>query len=85
MVVLVLIGIVVFAAWLVTVALFRLPRSITIWIVTGLWMLYGLYEYLMFRRVLCSGDCNIRVDLVLIYPFLLLSTIAGAARVWRSR
>ncbi len=85
MVLLVLIGIVVFAAWLVTVALFRLPRSITIWIVTGLWMLYGLYEYLMFRRVLCSGDCNIRVDLVLIYPFLLLSTIAGAARVWRSR
>ena len=27
------------------------------------WLLYGLYEYMMYSRIWCSGDCNIRVDL----------------------
>lgn len=35
-----------------------------------LWLAYAVYEYLMFKRVLCSGECNIRVDLLLIYPIL---------------
>ncbi|MEO8158828.1 MAG: hypothetical protein ABI648_13605 [Betaproteobacteria bacterium] len=59
-------------------------------LVTGvLWIIYGVYEYLMQARVLCSGECNIRVDLLLIYPFLLVYTIATAFRVgkvlWRRR
>ena len=33
-----------------------------------LWLLYAVYEYGMQRRWLCSGECNIRVDLLLIYP-----------------
>ena len=32
-------------------------------------------------RVLCSGECNIRVDLLLIYPILLVYSIASAIRV----
>jgi hypothetical protein len=39
------------------------------------WCVYAVYEYLMYRRVLCSGECNIRVDLLLIYPVLLGSTL----------
>jgi hypothetical protein len=35
------------------------------------WVLYALYETGMQRRWLCSGECNIRVDLLLIYPVLL--------------
>lgn len=35
---------------------------------TILWGVYTLYEYLMHTRVLCSGECNIRVDLLVIYP-----------------
>jgi len=46
-------------------------------VVAALWAAYGVYEYLMHARVLCSGECNIRVDLLLIYPLLLLLTIAG--------
>ena len=50
------------------------------------WILYGVYEYLMRFRVLCSGECNIRVDLLLIYPILLiLSIIAAVTLVKRSR
>ena len=40
-----------------------------------LWLAYCVYEYLMYARVLCSGECNIRVDLLLIYPALLGSTL----------
>ena len=42
------------------------------------WSLYAFYEYAMRRRWLCSGECNIRVDLLLLYPFLLLISIAAA-------
>lgn len=49
-----------------------------------LWVAYALYEYLMYARILCSGECNIRVDLLLIYPPLLGYTlwvaIAAAVR-----
>lgn len=37
-----------------------------------LWMLYVPYELAMKFRILCSGECNIRVDLLLIYPLLAL-------------
>jgi hypothetical protein len=36
----------------------------------GLWLAYVLYEYGMKSRLLCSGDCNIRVDLLGLYPLL---------------
>lgn len=42
-----------------------------------LWIVYGIYESLMHARVLCSGECNIRVDLLVIYPLLLLATVVG--------
>ena len=47
----------------------------------ALWLLYGVYEYLMHFRVLCSGECNIRVDLLLLYPVLLVVSLAA---VWNS-
>jgi len=31
-------------------------------------LLYGIYEY-QAERILCSGECNIRIDLLVIYPF----------------
>ena len=43
----------------------------------GLWFLYLPYEYSMKFRLLCTGECNIRVDLLLIYPVLFGFTVAG--------
>ena len=43
-----------------------------------IWLLYGVYEYAMYRRWLCTGECNIRVDLLLIYPVILLVSIPAA-------
>jgi hypothetical protein len=42
-----------------------------------LWLLYTGYEFLMKLRVLCSGECNIRVDLLVLYPALFLVSIAA--------
>jgi hypothetical protein len=51
-------------------------------VAAGAWLIYFLYEEGMQRRILCSGECNIRVDLLLIYPVLLL---ISAAAIWAVR
>jgi hypothetical protein len=41
------------------------------------WLAYLPYEYAMRFRILCSGECNIRVDLLLIYPALIVISLVG--------
>ena len=78
-----LLGILVAYPSLVTVptlaflALYWHARRRLLVLVAGAWLLYGLYEYGMKRRLLCSGECNIRVDLLLLYPVLLGLSLAG--------
>src|SRR5688572_17916171 len=44
-------------------------------IVSGiLWLLYAVYERLVATGVLCDANCNIRVDLVFLFPILGLAT-----------
>ncbi len=54
-------------------------------IVGGCWIMYSLYETAMRLRWLCSGECNIRVDLLLIYPFLLIATVVAVVSLYRAR
>ncbi len=70
----------------VVVALVMAAVSGVVWKLTGerpigavslMWSAYAVYEYLMASRVLCSGECNIRVDLLVIVP-VLLGVTAGA-------
>ena len=42
------------------------------------WVLYAVYEFAMKQRWLCSGECNIRVDLLLIYPLLAVLSLVSA-------
>ena len=42
-----------------------------------MWVGYAVYEYGMKARILCSGECKIRIDLLLVYPLLILAS--GAA------
>lgn len=63
--------------------LHRRTRRRGVLIVALAWLSYGLYEQGMKSRLLCSGECNIRVDLLLIYPVLAVASLAallGAAR-----
>lgn len=43
------------------------------------WLAYGAYEYRM-QTAWCTGECNIRVDLLLFYPILL---VVSAFAIWR--
>jgi hypothetical protein len=44
-------------------------------IVSGiLWLLYAVYEHLVATGVLCDANCNIRVDLLFLFPILGIAT-----------
>jgi hypothetical protein len=50
-----------------------------------LWLGYAVYELGMRLRWLCTGECNIRVDLLLIYPLLAALSVAGIVSAIRRR
>ena len=50
--------------------LYRASRRGVVALGAACWMGYAVYEYAMQRHWLCSGECNIRVDLLLLYPLL---------------
>ena len=78
----------VFIGWpflaLIPAALFavlylRCRRSVAL-VAALAWLAYFPYEQAMKLRILCSGECNIRVDLLLFYPLLaLVSALAVGA------
>jgi hypothetical protein len=49
------------------------------------WALYATLETLNKARITCSGECNIRVDLLLIYPGLWIVSIAGIVALLMGR
>jgi hypothetical protein len=55
--------------------LFWISRKRFILIAALLWFVYVPYEYGMKFRFLCSGECNIRIDLLLLYPLLALVSV----------
>ncbi len=61
-------------AVILMVAAFRRPRP-AIFVAAVLWLLYAVYESQVAAGVLCDAKCNIRVDLVLFLPILLLATV----------
>jgi hypothetical protein len=70
-------------AGILLVALGRRTRHRTPVAVGGLWLLYAVYETGMQRRWLCSGECNIRIDLLVIYPLLLVGLVAAGISLLR--
>ena len=65
------------AVALVLGSIWACTRSRWALLLSATWLSYAGYEFLMFTRVLCTGECNIRVDLLLIYPVLALVTLLG--------
>jgi hypothetical protein len=64
---------------------FFVKRKPLIGITALLWLGYAIYESLMKARVLCSGECNIRVDLLLISPLLWILTIVALVQFVRRK
>ncbi|HET6341701.1 MAG TPA: hypothetical protein VFG78_05905 [Gemmatimonadota bacterium] len=49
-----------------------------------LWALYVPYELAMKHRILCSGECNIRIDLLVIYPLLIVTSALAVVMAVRA-
>lgn len=47
------------------------------------WLLYAIYEEGMKQRWLCTGECDIRIDLLVIYPALLIAVVVAVASLIR--
>jgi hypothetical protein len=58
-------------------ALYYLKRRAGILIAALCWAGYASLETLNYLRITCSGECNIRVDLLIIYPVLWIASIAA--------
>jgi hypothetical protein len=86
-----MIGIFVAAPWLALVpavlfgVAYRRWRARAALVAAGAWLAYFLYEEAMRRRILCSGECNIRVDLLLLYPILLLISVVAVRAAYKRR
>ena len=63
----------------VFVALFAASRKLLVLTAAAAWLAYLPYEYAMKFRLLCSGECNIRLDLMVLYPVLLIVSVVGVA------
>ena len=48
-----------------------------------LWTIYGIYEELNLLRITCSGECNIRIDLFLIYPILIVISVLAIIKSFK--
>ena len=57
--------------------LYSLSKSLFILNTAISWLAYVPYEYGMKLRLLCSGECNIRVDLLLIYTVLAVASLGS--------
>ena len=54
-------------------------------LVAGLaWGAYAVWELVVKRRHVCDAACNIRVDLLLIYPALAVASIAAIVALIRN-
>ena len=72
------------AIGVVLLALGRWARRRTVTAAGLVWLLYAAYETGMQQRWLCTGECNIRVDLLLIYPLLLAVSAVAAVSLLRA-
>src|SRR5438132_13800840 len=63
----------------VFVARFAASRKLLVLAAAAAWLAYLPYEYAMKLRLLCSGECNIRLDLVVLYPVLFIVSVVGLA------
>ena len=66
-------------------ALYAARRRASSLVATLAWGGYALYESLMKARVLCTGECNIRVDLVLLAPVIWVISLAAVVLFFRKR
>ncbi|KND48087.1 MAG: hypothetical protein AB201_00605 [Parcubacteria bacterium C7867-006] len=62
---------------------FKNKNKIILW-ATVAWVVYAIYEELNLLKITCSGECNIRIDLFLIYPVLIVLSILAIVKSFKN-
>ena len=65
--------------------LYLLKRRIAVLVAALCWAGYAVLETLNWARITCSGECNIRVDLLVIYPVLWIVSIVALVQLLRRK
>ena len=65
-------------------ALWAASRRRLVLVAAIAWLLYVPYEHGMKWRVLCSGESDIRVDLLVLYPALAVLALLGLISALRA-
>jgi hypothetical protein len=68
---------------LLLVGLGRMTHRGLVMTVGVMWLGYSLWEFAIKQRWLCRGDCDIRADLIFIYPVLLVGSVAAIVSLLR--
>jgi len=62
-------------------------RRVSTWVVAVVWLLYFLYETSIRFQLICSRECDVRLDLLVIYPVLACISLVGlipiSVSMWR--
>lgn len=66
---------------IIFLGLFAVSKRYSVLLAGLSWLAYLPYEYAMKLRILCSGECNIRVDILLIYSLLHVVSIIAIIAV----
>lgn len=85
----------IFAVFVAVPWLAIIPAAILYWVFSRfrfrvalyaslLWLAYMIYELAIWFKILCEEDCNIRVDLLVIYPVLAVISLLVLVRVFMS-
>ena len=61
--------------------LYGMRRRAGILVAALCWGGYAILETLNYLRITCSGECNIRVDLLVIYPALWIVSIVAVVQL----
>lgn len=56
-----------------------------VWAAGWAWVAFAGYGLLFQKGVLCPFGCDSRVDLLIVYPFLLVISVVGALSALRGR
>jgi hypothetical protein len=68
----------------VFLVLYAVSQKVIILAAAAAWLAYLPYEYGMKLRILCTGECNIRIDLLVLYPALVLISAVAVLAFLRS-
>ena len=73
--------VIIVAAIVILVVTYK--KGIIHYVTAALWLLYPFYE--VWVQYSCTGECNIRVDLLIIFPIIFVYTAVSVVWIFKKK